>query len=154
MANRGSRGNIQLRYCQGLMASAQPSPNGDSTDTGDNALFHNVSSELSQTESRQGNTQSRREFACQRFNRHHYPGGKTGQAARIWVGRATHLIRFSKTSFAICSRFAEAYQIWRQSDHLIILVQPTRTILARNTVKVRCRILSAHLLKFCLLSFR
>jgi hypothetical protein len=106
--------------------SAQPSPNSDSTDTGDNALLQNVSSQLSETETRQGNTEPRREFACQSFNSHHYPGGKTGQAARIWAGQAIPEYVFQRTSFAICSRFVEEYHILRQFHHLISLVQLTR----------------------------
>jgi len=102
----------------------QPSPDGDSTDTGNNALLYNETLKVLPTEPRDRNAQSRGKFACQRLNRHHDSGGKTGQAARIWNNLTTPPDVPRKTSCAIYSRFAEAYRAWRQFDHWRAPVQP------------------------------
>ncbi len=88
--------------------STQPSPNGDPTDTGNNALLQNEPFEILTTESRDGNAQSRGKFACQRLNRHHDSGGKTGRAARIWNDPTTHPDAARKIACAIYSQFAVA----------------------------------------------
>lgn len=86
---------------------AQPPPDGNSADGDNNTLPHNVPLKVFPTETRQRNTQPRRQFAGQRDNRHPYSSGNTGQAARILVDRPAQPNGFQKTASSIYSRFGD-----------------------------------------------
>src|SRR5208283_1495917 len=103
---------------------AQPSPDGDPTDTGDNSTFHNIPFNFFTAKARQRYAQFRGEFTSQRFNCHHDSGGKIEQGARVWIGRTTQPGAFRKTVCATCSRFASANRAWRQFRHWRSLSRP------------------------------
>jgi hypothetical protein len=128
----------------------QPPPDGDSTDAGNYAMFHNVPLEVFPTESRQRNTKSRRQFARQRFNRHYDSGGKTGQAARFLDDRSAHPCVFRKIVYAIYSLFVGVCRIWQRFDHWRALCCQ-KNYLGAHYRKIWCRISLRHALKFFLL---
>jgi len=97
--------------------TAQPSPDGDPTYTGDNSTVHNIPFNFFTAKARQRYAQFRGEFTSQRFNCHHDSGGKTEQGARVSIGQTAQPGAFRKIVCATCSRFAEVNRAWHQFRH-------------------------------------
>jgi len=116
---------------------AQPSPDGDPTDTGNNTSFQNIPLDFFAAKARQRYTQFRGKLTRQGFNLHNDSGGKTEQGARVWIDRTIQPGAFQKTVCATCSRFVVADRAWRQFDHWRVPARPIKLswpALQKNTV--------------------